>query len=71
VPNGVRRWQERCVRAAVTFRALTEGVALDDSRIAWVRAQAEVCISEGMPAWEAVRLAWDIAFRHYGCDPTT
>lgn len=69
MPNHVRRWQERCVRAAVTFRALSEGIPLDDQRVAWVRTQAEVCTAEGMPPLESVRLAWDLAFRRYGRDP--
>ncbi|WP_242335318.1 hypothetical protein [Anaeromyxobacter sp. SG66] len=60
------RLGEVYVRAAMWLLARTEGVPLDDPRIAWAREQAEQCIAEGMAPREAVRLAADLAFRRYG-----
>jgi hypothetical protein len=50
----------------IVLRAEVEGVPLEDHRVMWMLDQAMVCVSEGMPPWEAVQLAGDLAFRQYG-----
>lgn len=62
-----RRSGEVFVR--VRLRAFIEGVPFGDPRVVWAREQAALCVAEGMPAGEAVRLAWDVAFRCYGQEP--
>jgi hypothetical protein len=45
---------------------MRDGIDVNDSRVAWVEMQAITCMSEGMGAREAVRLAWDLALRPRG-----
>jgi hypothetical protein len=67
-----RSWPlyESCVRVVVWFlaavRGWKEGARLDDPRVAAVRSDAAVWVSEGMTPWEAVALAGDLAFRRFG-----
>jgi hypothetical protein len=67
-----RSWPlfETCVRVVVWLlaaaRGLREGARLGDPRVAVLRSDAAVWVSEGMTPWEAVALAGDLAFRRYG-----